>query len=124
MSSHNGGDVLARGAVSATFPACESGVKEDRWKAAFDDYDPAAFRAKAEAEEQAARERKAQRLLEEQAETEIRNQEYQARLAEEKASSSVEESQDEIRFGSRYSDLLQAGVSGVGAGEAIKNSGE
>ena len=72
MSSHNGGDVLARGAISATFPACESGVKEDRWKAAFDDYDPAAFLAKAEAEEQAARERKAQRLLEEQVESEQR----------------------------------------------------
>ena len=73
MSTHNGGDVLARGAISATFPACETGVKEDNWKAAFDDFDPKAFLARAEAEEQAARERKAQRLLEEQAEVEARD---------------------------------------------------
>lgn len=116
----NGGDQLARGAISATFPACESRVKEDKWKAAFDDYDPATFLANAEAEEQAARERKAQRLLEEQVESEQRE-------AAQQISVSPEASKDdemELRFGSRYSDLQKTGVFGAGAGEAVKNSGE
>lgn len=122
MSSHNGGDVLARGAVSAVFPACESGVKEDRWNAAFEDYDPAKFLANAEAEEQAARERKAQRLLQEQVDMEQRDQEYEARIA---VSAEVIQNEElEARFGSRYSDVQQAGISGSGPGKAVQNSGE
>ena len=107
MSSHNGGDVLARGAVSATFPACESGVSEDKWKTAFEDYDSAAFLANAEAEAQAVRERKAQRLAQQEAEIEQREQERQAQLAEQKAAQPAEVSQNEeleARFGSRYSE--------------------
>ena len=127
MSSHNGGDVLARGAVSATFPACESGVSEDKWKTAFEDYDSAAFLANAEAEAQAVRERKAQRLLDEQAEIEQRDQEQQARKLTEQATASPEATQDEeleARFGSRYSDVQKAGISGADAGKAVPNSGE
>ena len=126
MSSHNGGDVLARGAISAVFPACESGVSEDKWKAAFEDYDSAAFLAAAEAEAQAVRDRKAQRLLEEQAELDLRDQEQAARrLLESAAAESVEVNPNEeleARFGSRYSDVQKAGISGSDAGKASPNA--
>jgi hypothetical protein len=43
MSNHNGGDQLARGGIKATFPASEGGMAEDKWRIAFDDFDPEKF---------------------------------------------------------------------------------
>jgi hypothetical protein len=44
MSSHNGGDQLARGLVKADFPACEPGVSDEKWRQAFEDFDPVKYR--------------------------------------------------------------------------------
>jgi len=44
-----GGDVLARGGVRAQFGAVNQ-VSDDKWKAAFDDFDPEKFRRDAHAE--------------------------------------------------------------------------
>ena len=45
----NGGDVLARGGVRAQFGSVKQ-VSEDKWKAAFDDFDPEKYRRDAIAE--------------------------------------------------------------------------
>jgi len=44
-----GGDVLARGGVRAQFGSVKQ-VSDDKWKAAFDDFDPEKFRRDANAE--------------------------------------------------------------------------
>jgi len=36
----NGGDALARGAKSATFPASEGKITQERWDEIFKDWDP------------------------------------------------------------------------------------
>lgn len=45
QTKNNGGDVLARGGIRANFPATDGGVSKDKWAAAFDDFDPEAFKA-------------------------------------------------------------------------------
>ena len=122
MSSHNGGDVLARGAVSAVFPACESGVSQDKWKEAFEDYDSAAFLANAEAEAQAVRDRKAARLLAEQAEIEARDREQEARRFAEAQTETPEVDPNEeleARFGSRFTHVKADGDAGADTGKII-----
>lgn len=44
------GDKLARGGVRANFPATDGGVSKDKWDAAFDDFDPEAFKKNADKE--------------------------------------------------------------------------
>lgn len=38
--ANNGGDVLARGARKANFPASGGNVSQDKWDSIFDDYVP------------------------------------------------------------------------------------
>ena len=114
------GDQLARGGISAVFPACESGVSEDKWKAAFEDYDSAAFLANVEAEAEAYQERKIQRQREFEAEIEQRNQERYAVVTAPEVSS---DEQLELRFGSLYTDAKKNGDAGVNSGELIQNPG-
>ena len=64
------GDTLAAGAARATFASAPNRVTEDKWKEAIGDFDKDVFIKNAEAEEQAARDRKFERLLQEQAEAE------------------------------------------------------
>jgi len=45
----SGGDVLARGGVRAQFGSVKT-VSQDKWNAAFDDFDPEKFRRDADAE--------------------------------------------------------------------------
>jgi hypothetical protein len=111
------GDQLARGGISAVFPACESGVSEDKWKAAFEHYDGAAFLANQEAEAQAVQERKALRLLQQEKELEERDRERQSRQTEAATEASSDE-QLEMRFGDRFAHVAPAGVSSLGVGES------
>jgi len=39
------GDRLARGANRATYSTTEGGITQDKWSAAFDDYNPEEFRS-------------------------------------------------------------------------------
>lgn len=48
--SLSGGDVLARGGVRAQFGAVNQ-VTDEKWKAAFNDFDPEKFRSDANAKE-------------------------------------------------------------------------
>jgi|ERR1700677_2572807 len=63
------GDRLARGGAKAAFPASE-GVTQNTWDTAFSDYDSEAYLKGIEIEAQALQARKAQKLLDEQAEAE------------------------------------------------------
>lgn len=98
--ANQGGDRLASGAISAVFPACETGVSEDKWKAAFEDYDSAAFLAGVEAEKEAYQERKIQRQLDFEAELEARDRERPVVTVPEVSS----DEQLEMRFGDRFSE--------------------
>jgi hypothetical protein len=113
------GDVLARGGISATFPACESGVSEDKWKKAFEDYDSAAFLAGVEAEKEAYQERKIQRQLEFEAELEARDRERPVVEAPEVS----QDEQLEMRFGVRYTDSKTSGIPSSVSREVIPDSG-
>lgn len=73
------GDRMARGGTKAAFPASEPGISEEKFNDAVKDFDPAAYAKNAEAEEQAVRDRKAQRLITEQAEADQRERENEER---------------------------------------------
>jgi hypothetical protein len=113
------GDHLAAGGISAVFPACETGVSQDKWKAAFEDYDSAAFLAGVEAEKEAYQERKIQRQLDFEAELEARDHN---RPVIETPEVSRDE-QLEMRFGSRYSNSKTSGIPSPVSGEIIPGSG-
>ena len=104
MSSLGGGDKLARGAVSAVFPACETGVSEDKWKAAFEDYDSAAFLKSVEAEAEAYQERKIQRQIDFEKEVEERDRERLVSAGAEVIREATQDEQLEMRFGDRFSE--------------------
>ena len=67
--SLKGGDVLARGGVKATFAAVE-GTSADKWAEAFGNFDPLAYLKKTEEDELERQARKAQKLIDEEAEDE------------------------------------------------------
>jgi hypothetical protein len=114
------GDQLARGGISAVFPACESGVSEDKWKAAFEDYDSAAFLAGIEAEAEAYQERKIQRQREFEAKLERRDRERQAVITAPEVSS---DEQLELRFGSRVAHVEETGILSSRTGKIISEPG-
>lgn len=47
QTKNRGGDQLARGAVRVTFPPPEK-VSDEKWRQAFEDFDPEAYRNKKE----------------------------------------------------------------------------
>ena len=116
------GDVLARGGILAIFPACETGVSEDKWKAAFEDYDSAAFLAGIEAEAEAYQERKIQRQIAFEKEIEERDRERQASVVAEVREATQDE-QLEMRFGVRYTDSKTSGIPSSVSREVIPDSG-
>ena len=81
------GDRLARGGNKAAFPASEPGISDEKFNDAVKDFDPAAYAKGVEAEAQAVRDRKAQRLLDEAAEAEQHEREREQRRSD----SNVEE---------------------------------
>jgi hypothetical protein len=76
------GDRLAKGNSKASFPASEAGISQDKFDLALGDFDPKEYLRKAEAAEQEAREQRAARLVQEQAESDKLDQERAQRLLE------------------------------------------
>ena len=71
--SLKGGDVLARGGIKASFAAV-SGTSADKWAEAFGNFDPKAYLEKTEQEELERQARRAQKLIDEEAEDERERQ--------------------------------------------------
>ena len=99
------GDRLARGGNKAAFPTSEAGTTEERFSEAVGSFDSAGYLKRVEAEEQAARERKAQRLIDEEKVREQQDAEREARRAAEAKSGELDE--PEVISG-RYSDVKTA----------------
>ena len=83
------GDRLAKGSAKAAFPAAEPGVAVDKFNDAVKDFDLTEYLKGVEAEESAARERKAQRIQAEQMEAEKLDREREELRAQERDRKSV-----------------------------------
>lgn len=95
------GDRLARGGAKAAFPVSEK-VSQEKFDAAFEGYDGEAFIKNAEAEDQAARERKAERLAKAALEADARDKEREERR--------------------RNADIEEAGIPGLESAQDIANN--
>lgn len=111
------GDRLARGGNKAAFPAGSVGVTEEKFEAATKDFDSAGFLARAEAEENAARERRAERQKEAEAEHIRQDEEREARRKAEAEAEKNAEPEIEPEFSGRYPDVKEAGVSSSDTGK-------
>lgn len=83
------GDRLAKGSAKAAFPAAEPGVAAEKFKEATKDFNLQDYLKGVETEENAARERKAQRIQAEQADAEKLDREREELRAQERAQENI-----------------------------------